>query len=39
MVGTLYKEHQFGLRVTEKIDKISVFGGLEGVLKDPVKIR
>jgi regulator of protease activity HflC (stomatin/prohibitin superfamily) len=26
-------------RITEKIDKISVFGGLEGVLKDLVKIR
>jgi hypothetical protein len=26
-------------KVTEKIDKISVFGGLEGVLKDRVKIR
>jgi regulator of protease activity HflC (stomatin/prohibitin superfamily) len=26
-------------KVTEKIDKISVFGGLEGVLKDLVKIR
>jgi hypothetical protein len=26
-------------RVTEKIDKISVFGGLEGVLKDLVRIQ
>ena len=26
-------------KVTEKIDKISVFGGFEGVLKDLVKIR
>lgn len=26
-------------KVTEKIDKISVFGGLEGVMKDLVKIR
>ena len=26
-------------KVTEKIDKISVFGGLDGVLKDMVKIR
>jgi regulator of protease activity HflC (stomatin/prohibitin superfamily) len=26
-------------KITEKIDKISVFGGLEGVLKDLVKIR
>ena len=26
-------------KVTEKIDKISVFGGLEGLLKDLVKIR
>jgi regulator of protease activity HflC (stomatin/prohibitin superfamily) len=26
-------------KVTEKIDKISVFGGLEGILKDLVKIR
>jgi len=26
-------------KVTEKIDKISVFGGLDGVLKDLVKIR
>jgi regulator of protease activity HflC (stomatin/prohibitin superfamily) len=26
-------------KVTEKIDKISVFGGLEGVLKELVKIR
>ena len=26
-------------KVTEKVDKISVFGGLEGVLKDLVKIR
>ena len=26
-------------KVTEKIDKISVYGGLEGVLKDLVKIR
>jgi hypothetical protein len=26
-------------KVTEKIDKISVFGGLDAVLKDLVKIR
>jgi hypothetical protein len=26
-------------KVVEKIDKISVFGGLEGVLKNLVKIR
>lgn len=26
-------------KVTEKIDKISVYGGLDGVLKDLVKIR
>ena len=26
-------------KVTEKIDKISVFGGLEGLMKDLVKIR
>jgi len=26
-------------KVTEKIDKISVLGGLDGVLKDLVKIR
>ena len=26
-------------KVVEKIDKISVFGGLEGVLKDLVKIQ
>ena len=26
-------------KVTEKIDKISVFGGLEGLLKDLVTIR
>jgi regulator of protease activity HflC (stomatin/prohibitin superfamily) len=26
-------------KVTEKIDKISVFGGLDGVLRDLVKIR
>jgi hypothetical protein len=25
-------------KVTEKIDKISVYGGLDGVLKDLVKI-
>ena len=25
------------MKLTEKIDKISVFGGLEGVLKDLVK--
>lgn len=31
-LGTLEK-------VTEKIDKISVFGGLDAVLKDLVKIR
>ena len=26
-------------KVTEKIDKISVFGGLEGLMKDLVKLR
>ena len=26
-------------KVTEKIDKLTVFGGLEGVLKDVVRIR
>jgi hypothetical protein len=26
-------------KVTEKIDKISVFGGLDAVLKDLVRIR
>jgi len=25
--------------VTEKIDKLTVFGGLEGVLKDVVRIQ
>ena len=44
-----YKELQFALReavgartlekVTEKIDKLTVFGGLDGVLKDVVRIR
>jgi hypothetical protein len=26
-------------KVTEKIDKLTVFGGLEGVLKDVVRIQ
>ena len=26
-------------KVTEKVDKLTVFGGLEGVLKDTVRIR
>jgi hypothetical protein len=26
-------------KVTEKIDKLTVFGGLDGVLKDVVRIR
>jgi hypothetical protein len=26
-------------KVTEKIDKLTVFGGLEGVLKDIVRIN
>ena len=33
------KELEVLEKVTEKIDKISVFGGLDGVLKDLVKIR
>ena len=36
---TRLKELETLEKVTEKIDKISVFGGLEGVLKDLVKIR
>jgi len=38
-VALRLKELETLERVTEKIDKISVFGGLEGVLKDLVKIR
>ena len=26
-------------KITEKVDKLTVFGGLEGVLKDTVRIR
>jgi len=33
------KEFETLEKVTEKIDKISVFGGLDSVLKDLVKIR
>ena len=36
--GTL-KELETLEKVTEKIDKISAFGGLDAVLKDLVKIR
>ncbi|MEP7157384.1 MAG: slipin family protein [Betaproteobacteria bacterium] len=38
-VALRLKELETLERVTEKIDKISVFGGLDGVLKDLVKIR
>jgi regulator of protease activity HflC (stomatin/prohibitin superfamily) len=45
-VEFVYKELQFALReavgtrkVTEKIDKLTVFGGLDGVLKDVVRIK
>jgi regulator of protease activity HflC (stomatin/prohibitin superfamily) len=38
-VALRLKELETLEKVTEKIDKISVFGGLEGVLKDLVKIR
>jgi regulator of protease activity HflC (stomatin/prohibitin superfamily) len=38
-VALRLKELETLEKVTEKIDKISVFGGLEGVLKDLIKIR
>jgi regulator of protease activity HflC (stomatin/prohibitin superfamily) len=38
-VALRLKELETLEKVTEKIDKISVFGGLDGVLKDLVKIR
>ena len=38
-VALRLKELETLEKVTEKIDKISVFGGLEGVIKDLVKIR
>lgn len=38
-VALRLKELETLERVTEKIDKISVFGGLEGVLKDLVRIN
>jgi regulator of protease activity HflC (stomatin/prohibitin superfamily) len=38
-VALRLKELETLERVTEKIDKISVFGGLEGVLKDLVRIQ
>ncbi|MGB0129334.1 MAG: slipin family protein [Rhodocyclaceae bacterium] len=38
-VALRLKELETLEKVTEKIDKISVFGGLEGVLQDLVKIR
>ena len=38
-VALRLKELEALEKVTEKIDKISVYGGLEGVLKDLVKIR
>ena len=38
-VALRLKELESLERITEKIDKISVFGGLEGLLKDLVKIK
>jgi regulator of protease activity HflC (stomatin/prohibitin superfamily) len=38
-VALRLKELETLEKVTEKIDKISVYGGLDGVLKDLVKIR
>jgi regulator of protease activity HflC (stomatin/prohibitin superfamily) len=38
-VALRLKELETLEKVTEKVDKISVFGGLDGVLKDLVKIR
>ena len=38
-VALRLKELETLEKVTEKIDKISVFGGLDAVLKDLVKIR
>ncbi|MFN9391557.1 MAG: SPFH domain-containing protein, partial [Betaproteobacteria bacterium] len=38
-VALRLKELEALERVTEKIDRISVYGGLDGVLKDLVKIR
>ena len=38
-VALRLKELETLEKITEKIDKISVFGGLEGVLKDLVKIQ
>lgn len=38
-VALRLKELETLERVTEKIDKISVFGGLEGILKDLVRIQ
>lgn len=33
------KELEVLEKVTEKVDKLTVFGGLEGILKDTVKIN
>ena len=33
------KELEVLEKITEKVDKLTVFGGLEGVLKDTVKIK
>ena len=38
-VALRLKELESLERITAKIDKISVFGGLEGLLKDLVKIK
>lgn len=38
-VALRLKELETLEKVTKKIDKISVYGGLDGALKDPVKIR
>jgi hypothetical protein len=38
-VALRLKELETLEKVTEKIDKISVYGGLDSVLKDLVKIR
>ena len=36
-----YVGHEKGVleKVTEKVDKLTVFGGLDGVLNDPVRIK
>lgn len=39
LVGLRLKKLEALEKVSEKIDKISVYGGLEGVLRDLVKIR